>query len=210
MKKARLSMNRLVSIVDKLTVVRAKDMSKYGIHRQTLKRAVHRGVLAKIDRGLYTRSNLSPSFERQVLLACQRVPHGVVCLESALRYHGILLRDSDPIWMAIDRKARKPVVNGLRLRFVRFSGNALTQGVVNTRIDGVPVRIYSVAKTIADCLKYRKKIGLRLATLALREGIVQEKCSRERLHHFATICRVKKLLRLEYAAPCRHRHSSKE
>jgi predicted transcriptional regulator of viral defense system len=84
-------------------------------------------------------------------------------------------------------------VNGLRLRFVRFSGSALTQGVVNTRIDGVPVRIYSVVKTIADCLKYRKKIGIHFATRALR--VVQGKCSRERLQHFAKICRVNKLLR---------------
>src|SRR5258705_10714905 len=106
MKKTRISMNRLVSIVDNLTVVRARDMSKYGIHRQTLKRAVNRGLLAKIDRGLYMCKELSPDFERQVLLACKRVPHGVVCLESALRFHGILPRGSGPIWMAIDRKAR--------------------------------------------------------------------------------------------------------
>src|SRR5260370_11705208 len=137
MKKTRISMNRLVSIVDNLTVVRARDMLKYGIHRQTLKRAVDRGLLAKIDRGLYTRRELSPDFECQVLLACERVPHGVVCLESSLRFHGILPTSSGPIWMAIDRNARKPVVNSPRLRFVRFSGNALTQGVVNTRIDGV-------------------------------------------------------------------------
>jgi predicted transcriptional regulator of viral defense system len=192
-------MNRLVSIVDKLTVVRAKEMLKYGIHRQTLKSAVDRGLLAKIDRGLYTRRELSPDFERQVLLACERVPHGVVCLESALRFHGILPRGTGPICMAIDSKARKPVVNSLRLRFVRFSGNALTQGVVNTRIDGVPVRIYSVAKTIADCLKYRRKIGRSLAARILRESIAGKKCSEQRLRHFAKICRVGKLVHAAYS-----------
>ena len=92
--------------------------------------------------------------------------------------------------MAIDRKARKPVVKGLSLRFVRFSGDALTQGVVNTRIDGIPVRVYSVAKTVADCLKYRNKIGLETAVRGLRESFNQRKCSRERLLHFARICRV--------------------
>jgi hypothetical protein len=81
--------------------------------------------------------------------------------------------------MAIDRKARKPVVNSLRLRFVRFSGNALTQEVVNTRIDGVPLRICSAAKTVADCLKYRGKIGPRLAIHALRAGIAQRKRSED-------------------------------
>jgi predicted transcriptional regulator of viral defense system len=96
--------------------------------------------------------------------------------------------------MAIDRKARKPIVKALRLRFVRFSGDALTQGVVNTRIDGMPVRVYSVAKTVADCFKYRNKIGLEIATHSFRESFRQRKCSRERLQHFARICRVSRIL----------------
>jgi len=71
----------------------------------------------------------------------------------------------------------------------------MTQGVLNTRIDGVSVRVYSAAKTVADCMKYRKKIGIHVALLAVREGIRQNKCSRERLEHFARICRVEKLVR---------------
>jgi hypothetical protein len=78
---------------------------------------------------------------------CFLVTWPAACLESAVKYHSILPRDSDSIWMAIDFKAKKPVPNGLNLRFVRFSGQALAQGVVNTKIDGVPVRIYSAAKT---------------------------------------------------------------
>jgi predicted transcriptional regulator of viral defense system len=97
--------------------------------------------------------------------------------------------------MAIDPKARKPVVNGQLLRFARFGGDALTQGVINTRIDGVPVRVYSLAKTIADCLKYRRRILPNLALQALEDCIVQRKCSLERLRHFAGICHVKKLVR---------------
>jgi predicted transcriptional regulator of viral defense system len=97
-------------------------------------------------------------------------------------------------------KRESQVVNSLRLRFVRFSRNALTQDVVNTRIDGVPVRIYSVAKTIADCLKYRRMIGPRLAIQALREGIAQRKRSRERLQHFAKMWRVNRLLRIALKA----------
>jgi predicted transcriptional regulator of viral defense system len=77
--------------------------------------------------------------------------------------------------MAIDFKAKKPVAGGLKLRFVRFSGQALTQGVENIRIDGVPIRIYSAAKTIADCLKYRKKLGGNLAAKVLRESIARRK-----------------------------------
>src|SRR6266403_342047 len=134
------------------------------------------------------------TFERQIILACERVPKGIVCLKSAVRFHGLLPLDSTSIWMAIDFKAKKPVVNGLRLRFVRFSGQALTQGVLNTKIDGVAVRIYSEAKTIADCLKYRRKMGGKLAINVLRESIARRKCSKQRLRHFAKICRVGKLV----------------
>lgn len=94
---------------------------------------------------------------------------------------------SGPIWMAIDRKAKKPVVDCLKLRFVRFSGDALTLGVVNKKISGVPIRIYSAAKTVGDCLKYRRKIGSRLAKNILCESIAEEKCSEQRLRHFAKI-----------------------
>jgi len=80
------------------------------------------------------------------------------------------------------------------MHFVRFSGNSLTQGVVNTRIDGVPVRIYSPAKTVADCFKCRKTIGPEITIRAFRESVRQNKCSRERLWHFAKICRVDKVV----------------
>src|SRR5579862_7881321 len=163
-------LDRLQELAHRQTIVSLGELRKHGIHHQIVRRALDRGLLTKIDRGWYLTSTDRPIFERRVLLACKRVPHGVVCLESALRFHGVLDSNSEVIWMAIDRKARKPVVKGLRLHFVRFSGDALTQGVVNTRIDGIPVRVYSVAKTVADCFKYRNKIGLEIATRSFREG----------------------------------------
>ena len=191
---------RLVSIIHELSIVRARDLSKYGIHPEVLKRAVHRGLVAKVGRGIYTRKDLVIDIERQILLAMKRVPHGVVCLESALMFHGFLPTGPGPIWMAIHPKARKPVVNGQLMRYVRFGGHALTQGVINTRIDGVPVRVYSVAKTVADCLKYRKRIRPNLAQQALEECIVHRKCRIERLRHFAKICRVAKLVQAAYSS----------
>jgi predicted transcriptional regulator of viral defense system len=165
-------MKRLVSIVENRAVVRARELYPFGAHPHDLSKAASQGPLVKIGRGLYTRRDFPSNFEHQVALACQRIPHGIVCLQTALVWHGILPSDSGHIWMAIDRKAKKPVVDGLKLRFVRFSGHALTQGVVNTRIDGVPVRIYSAAKTVADCLKYRRKMGSDLASRILQESIV--------------------------------------
>ena len=132
MKKARISMNRLVSIVDKLTVVRARDMSKYGIHRQTLKRAVNRGLLTKIDRGLYTRRELSPDFERQVLLACERVPHGVVCSNprsGSTAFFRQLWSDLDGHRPQSEKAGRQQSAIALRPVFRQ----CFTQGVVNKR-----------------------------------------------------------------------------
>jgi predicted transcriptional regulator of viral defense system len=200
MKSKQSATKRLVSIIQELPIVRARDLSDHGIHPEVLQRAAHRGLIVKIGRGIYTRKDLAMDIERQILLAMKRVPLGVVCLESALMFHRLLPTGPGPIWIAIDRKARKPVVNGQLLRFVRFGGNALTQGVINTRIDGVPIRVYSLAKTVADCLKYRKRIRPDLAQQALKECIVHGKCSIERLRHFAKICRVAKLVQAAYSS----------
>jgi predicted transcriptional regulator of viral defense system len=191
-------MERLVSIVENRAVVRASELYPFGVHPHDLSKAARRGLLVKIGRGLYTRRDFPSNFEHQVALACLRIPHGIVCLQSALAWHGVLPPDSGHIWMAIDRKAKKPVVDGLNLRFVRFSGDALTQGVANTKIDGVAVRIYSAAKTVADCLKYRRKIGSDLAARILQESIAGRKCSEQRLRHFAKICRVYKIVDVAY------------
>ena len=183
--------------------MRASELYRSGIHPQELSRAIQRRLLLKVGRGLYVCKDFRADFERQIVLACKRVPNGVICLESAVKYHSILPLNSDSIWMAIDFKAKKPIANGLKLRLIRFSGQALTQGVENLRIDGVPVRIYSAAKTIADCLKYRKKLGGNLAIKVLRESIDQRKCSEQRLRHFARICRVRKLVHAAYSLVAR-------
>jgi predicted transcriptional regulator of viral defense system len=193
-------LERLRVQLDRSAVVHASELRELGIHHQILRRAVDRGLLTKVDRGMYLASGRPLDLEQRIILACKRVPHGVICLESALRFHRILPSGCDVIWMAIDHRARKPIVKGMQMRFVRFSGDALTQGVINTRVDGVPVRVYSVAKTVADCLKYRNKIGVDVAMHNLRESVDQKNCSRERLWHFAKICRVEKLVRLAYAS----------
>ena len=200
MARTRPSMKRLVSLVEKRAVVRARELYPFGVHPDDLSKAAREGLLVKIGRGLYTRKDFPSNFDHQVALACTRIPRGIVCLRSALAWHGILPPDARHIWMAIDRKAKKPVVDGLNLRFVRFSGDALTQGVINAKIEGAPVRIYSAAKTIADCLKYRRKIGGNLAAKVLRECIAQKKCSEQRLRHFAQICRVWNLVHAAYSS----------
>jgi hypothetical protein len=102
------SLALLRNLADQTPVIRSADLKEHGIHRQTLRRAVGRGIVRKIDRGLYVASELLLDLKHRVILACRRVPHGIVCLGSALCFHGIISTESDVIWMAIDRKARKP------------------------------------------------------------------------------------------------------
>ena len=126
MKKRPLPVSKLVSVIEELSIVRAQDLAKYRIHPEVIKRAFARALIVKIGRGIYTRKGLAMNMERQILLAVKRVPHGIVYLESALMFHRLSPTGAGPIWLAIHPKARKPVVNGQLIRFVRFGGDALT------------------------------------------------------------------------------------
>ncbi|MGH7285633.1 MAG: type IV toxin-antitoxin system AbiEi family antitoxin domain-containing protein [Polyangiaceae bacterium] len=127
--------------------------------------------------------------------AAARVPHGVVCLLSALRFHGIGTQNPHEVWLAIDVKAWKPVSDWPPLHIVRFSGNALTYGVEAHKLEGVDVHITSREKTVADCFKYRNKIGLDIALEALREYLRSRKRSIDLLTKAAEACRVARVMR---------------
>jgi len=123
------------------------------------------------------------------------VPHGVVCLLSALQFHGIGTQLPSEVWIAIDRRARRPALQYPPLRIVRSSGAALTEGVESHRIEGRTVRIYGVAKTLADCFKYRNKIGLDVGLEALREVWRARRFTMDELDRYARICRVQRVMR---------------
>jgi predicted transcriptional regulator of viral defense system len=129
--------------------------------------------------------------EHEMLAAVSaRVPHGVVCLLSALRFHDLTTQNPAEVWLAIDRKARAPAQRELPLRIVRFSGKARIKGIEEHFIDGVRVRIYNPAKTVADCFKYRRKIGTDVALEALRDCCRSKRCSLDELSRYAAVCRV--------------------
>ena len=128
-------------------------------------------------------------------IAAAAVPHGVVCLLSALQYHGIGTQLPSEVWMAIDRRARRPALRYPPLRIVRYTGAALTEGVESRRVEGREVRVYNVAKTVADCFKYRNKIGLDVALEALREGWRARRFTMDELDRYAAICRVQRVMR---------------
>ncbi|MGH7621810.1 MAG: type IV toxin-antitoxin system AbiEi family antitoxin domain-containing protein, partial [Gemmatimonadaceae bacterium] len=122
------------------------------------------------------------------------VPQGVICLLSALQYHGVGTQLPSEVWMALDRRAWRPRVGYPPLRIVRFTGAALTQGIERHTIEGRAVKVYGVAKTLADCFKYRNKIGIDVVLEALREAWRRRRFTMDELHRYAAICRVQRVM----------------
>jgi len=127
--------------------------------------------------------------------ASKQVPEGVICLLSALSFHGFTTQVPHKVWMAIDFKAWKTKTTSIPLGIVRFSGKALESGIQKHRVYDVEVKVYSPAKTVADCFKYRNKIGLDVALEALREGWREKRFAMDELSKFAGICRVSNVMR---------------
>lgn len=181
---------KLLKFIRKKGIVRAKDLTLLAVPRVYLSKLVQTGDIERISRGLYTSTDGNPTANRTLAQVSKRVPKGTVCLLSALRFHGLTTQLPSQVWIAIDEKARTPREQLLPLRIVRFSGQALTEGVRTHTIENVRVRVYSAAKTVADCFKYRNKIGLDVALEALRDSQRKNKCTMDELWRFARICRV--------------------
>lgn len=149
-------------------IARSKHLEAAGVSRTQIRRLVERGVIERVGWGLYRDPDTPQSEGADLAEAARLVPGGVVCLLSALRFHGLTTQNPFEVWMAIDRKAWRPQVDHPPLRFVYLSGPSLTEGVEEHQVDGVPIRIYSAAKTVADCFKFRNKVGIDVAVEALR------------------------------------------
>lgn len=176
-------------------MLRPRDLAVHRIARQYLRLAQQRGLIRKIGRGLYVASDFEPGEQHSLVQAAKRVPQGVVCLLSALRYHEITTQAPFEVWLALDRKRRFPKVEYPSLHIVRFSGRMLTFGVETHRVEGVPVRVYGVAKTVTDCFRYRNKIGLDVALEALRDAVRKRRVTMDQLWEAARVCRVSRVMR---------------
>ncbi len=190
-----LSKAELVArMVQQSGVFRPRDLDRGGIPREYLRQAKDRGLVRQVGRGLYVAEG-SPATEHHTLAeAAKRVPHGVVCLLSALRFHGLTTQAPHEVWMAIGHKARRPRVDAPPLRVVHFSDQTLSYGVQEKKIEGVKVRVFHPAKTVADCFKFRNKIGLDVALEALRDCYRQRKASMDDLYLAAKVCRVARIM----------------
>jgi predicted transcriptional regulator of viral defense system len=176
-------------------VLRPRDLVAHGIARHYLRIAERQGLVVRSGRGLYTPADAAITEFHTFAEAAKRAPRGVICLLSALRFHDIGTQNPFEVWIAIGEKDRRPRSDNPRMRTVRFSKQSLEFGQKTHRIEGVPTRIFSVAKTVADCFKYRNKIGLDVALEALRESLKNRKATTADLWKAAKVCRVANVMR---------------
>jgi len=176
-------------------LIRSRDLTKRGLPTVALTRLVRQGRLQRVGRGLYALPDRPVSEHNALAEVARKHPHAIVCLLSALRFHDLTTQSPFEVWLAIPNKARAPKMDYPPLRIVRFSGEALTVGVEDHVIDGVPVRVTSVARTVADCFKFRNKIGLEVALEALQEAWRAKRVSMDELWRYATLCRVTNVMR---------------
>jgi predicted transcriptional regulator of viral defense system len=186
---------RTLKLARRARGVTPRELADQGIHRQILTRLVAQGQIERVARGVYRLPEQPTTENHGLALAAAAVPQGVICLLSALQYHGIGTQLPSEVWMALDRRAWRPRLTYPPLRIVRYTGEALSSGVQTHRIEGRPVKVYGPAKTVADCFKYRNKIGLDVALEALREGWRARLFTMDELDRYAAICRVQRVMR---------------
>ena len=180
---------------DRGGVLKTGEALRAGIHPRTLYEMQRSGILEQLTRGLYRLADLPPLGNPDLVSVSMKIPNGVICLISALAYHEITTQVPHEVYVALERGAEAPRLAHPPIRIFWFSGQAFTHGIETHKIDGVPVRIYSPEKTIADCFKYRNKIGLDTAIEALKLYREKKHFRSDDLIQFARVCRVEKVIR---------------
>jgi len=188
-------MDIVLNLAKKRGMIRVRDLTEKGIHPEYLRRLCDKGLLMRMSRGIYIPADSKTTQNVGLAQVAKRIPHGVVCLLSALQFHNIGTQSPFEVWIAIDRKSAKPRIDYPPVRIVRFSGKALSEGVEKEQIEGVEVKIFSKAKTIADCFKYRNKIGLDIALESLKDCRQHRLCTNAQLWEYAKICRVSNIMK---------------
>ena len=175
-------------------LLRPADLQRKGLPPDYLRDFKRQNLAEMVARGTYVPVDHNHTENHSYAVVAKRVPHGVICLLSALSFHQLTTQNPSKVWLAVDQKAWAPRLSYPSIRLVRFSGEALTAGVEEHPAEGVTLHVYSVAKTIADLFKFRYKIGLDIAMEALRDGLKARQATRDEIMRYARICRVAKVM----------------
>ncbi len=176
-------------------VFRTGEALKAGIHPRILYMMRDRGIIEKLGRGIYRFADMPSLGNPDLATVAMKVPKGVICLVSSLSYHELTTEIPREIYLALPRGAEPPRLDYPPLRIFWFSGPACTEGIEQHDLDGIPVKVYNPEKTLADCFKYRNKIGLDVVLEALKFYRQRKRFQADALIHFARICRVEKVMR---------------
>jgi predicted transcriptional regulator of viral defense system len=187
-------LDKLMHLAEVRGLVRARDLAEKGIPRPYLAIACERGLLERVDRGLYALPGAFQTEHRSLVEVCARMPNGVICLLSALQYHGLTTQSPYEVWVAIGESSKVPKLATVRLRIARFSEPTRTAGVQTCYVEGAELRVFNPAKTVADCFKYRNKIGTDVAVEALRDYLRLRMGAIDDLVKYARICRVERVM----------------
>jgi predicted transcriptional regulator of viral defense system len=186
---------QIATLAKELGILRASDLASKGIARTYLTQLVDEGLLVKDSRGLYHHADHPTSTNIGLALVAKKYPNSIICLLSALRYHEIGTQNPWEVWISIDRKARKPKMDYPPIRIFRHSKENLQSGFEIHTIDGVPVKITTPERTVAECFKYRNKVGIDVCIEALREAWRSKQIDMNKLTHEAKACRIYNVLR---------------
>ena len=176
-------------------MLRASEAVALGIHPRTLYRMRDENRLVTVSRGLYRLADLPELSDPDLVSVAARIPQAVICLISALAFHEITTEIPHEVSIALPRAVKRPRLDHPPLRVFWFSGESLTEGIEEHKIDGVKVRVYGPEKTVADCFKFRNKIGLDVAIEALKLCRERKGATPRKLLHYARICRVERIMR---------------
>ena len=187
--------DQVLQIARRKGVVRARDLKEEALPPRYLSRLAERGELVREGRGLYRHPDAPLSEHHSLALVAARYPSAVVCLLSALQFHELTTQMPHRVWIAREKGEWSPEASPTSLEVVHMSGASFTQGVETHDVEGIPVQVFSPAKTVADCFKFRGKVGLSVAIEALRDYVRSGAGPIEELYHYAEICRVRSVMR---------------
>jgi len=187
--------DRLLQFAKRKGLLRPSDLAELGIPRVYLTRLTASRKLVKAGRGLYRLADAPLSENESLTIVAARAPQAVFCLRTALQVHGLATQLSRQVWIALPKGSHPPRMDYPPVKLIQYTGAAFKQGIETHRIDQVDIRVYSIAKTVADCFKHRNKIGLDVALEALKDARSQKKASADDLWRYAKICRVANVMR---------------